>query len=241
ADTACELFRRTCMRRACSLFRFMQGSLGLCCTNSRNCFKSGSGTDDGSVLQKTAAGRRQVFLHFASTHKMRSSIVDLAGILKIRPIKISQNNSSKVGRKKKRHAEACLLLEGCVWRLPGGESEFVDVDRVRCLVVVAVDLVVDGHAVPTGGRWCVIAVERSGVAVQRDGLEQQMSIRSALHLDGQVVPGVALRIARNPAGHPFLLAVIPRIPLVTAVDPAFVTPDIGLATHKLVDVKLQPL
>ena len=58
----------------------------------------------------------------------------------------------------------------------GRKSELVQKDRVRRLVDVAVDLVIDGDPVPVRGRRRVIAVQGCGLTVQSDGMEQQMAV-----------------------------------------------------------------
>ena len=140
----------------------------------------------------------------------------------------------------KRHAKkACLAFASC--RLPGGEGELVDVYRIGRFVVIAVDLVIDGDAIPAGWGGRVIAVEISRVAVLGDGFEQQMTVRGALHLDRQMVPSVALRVARNTARNPLLLPVVPRVPLMTTGYAALMAPNVRLPAHELIDVELERL
>jgi hypothetical protein len=54
-----------------------------------------------------------------------------------------------------------------------GEGEVVQVGGIRCLVVVAIHLVVDGDAPPVAGRgpWRVILVDVMNLSVERDRLE----------------------------------------------------------------------
>src|SRR5215470_15039870 len=56
-----------------------------------------------------------------------------------------------------------------------------------------------------------------------------------------MVPGVALGLAWNSTFHPVHTAVTPRVPFVTAGDPAFMSPDERLSTDKLIDIELQRL
>jgi hypothetical protein len=48
-------------------------------------------------------------------------------------------------------------------------------------------------------------------------------------------------IASYSRGMPLLSGVVPNIPLVATRDSAFVTPNIGLAVHKLIDIELNRL
>src|SRR5690348_13596229 len=126
-------------------------------------------------------------------------------------------------------------------KLPCRECELVEVHRVRRLVVVAIDLVVDRHSVPTGVGWRVIPVQGCRIAIQSNGFKQQVTIGGTLYLDREMVPCVALRIAGDPTGHPMLAAVAPGIPLMATVDAALVAPDVGLPTDELVDIEFQRL
>ena len=122
------------------------------------------------------------------------------------------------------------------------EGKFIQVNWIRNLVPVAVHLIIDGDTVPAGaGSWCIGSVYITRLAIQRDGLEQELAARSSLHIDHQVVPGVAYGIAGNPARHPMASRIAPGVPFVAASDPAFVTPDVRLPPEELVDIKLQRL
>lgn len=68
-----------------------------------------------------------------------------------------------------------------------------------------------------------------------------MPIRSALHLNGHVVPLIVERIAGHSGGIPFLTGVVPSVPFVPARNPALMSPDIGLAVDELIDVELKRL
>ena len=102
-------------------------------------------------------------------------------------------------------------------------------------------MVVDGDAIPVGRSRPVIAIQRRRVAIEGNRFEQQVAVRSALYIDGQVVPRIALGVAWDPARHPFLRLIRPGVPLISTVNAAFVAPDIGLTTDKLVDVELKCL
>jgi hypothetical protein len=65
-----------------------------------------------------------------------------------------------------------------------GKGQLIEIDRVRRFVIIAIHLVVDGDAIPIRSGWRIVAVQRGGLAVQRDGVEQQVAIRSALGVDG---------------------------------------------------------
>src|SRR4051812_31261559 len=110
--------------------------------------------------------------------------------------------------------------------LLGSKGELVDIHRIRLLVVVAVDLIINRDPIPVPAGRSVIAVQRRSLAVQRDGFEQQMIIRGALHVDGQVVPGIANRIAGNAALYPVFARIVPSVPLMATSDPAFMSPNI---------------
>src|SRR5262249_24769430 len=64
---------------------------------------------------------------------------------------------------------------------------------------------------------------------------------SSLHVESQVVPGVADRVAWNAAGNPMFLLIVPGVPLITAKDATFVPPDVGFSADELVDIELQGL
>src|SRR3954469_15843033 len=126
----------------------------------------------------------------------------------------------------KRKAHPKMRLISVNPALLGSKGELVDIDRVRFFVVVAVDLVINRDPVPVPAGGSVIAVERRSLPVQRDGFEQQMIIRGALHVDGQVVPGIADRIAGNAALYPVFARIVPSVPLMATSDPAFMTPNV---------------
>jgi len=77
--------------------------------------------------------------------------------------------------------------------------------------------------------------------VKRDGLVEQVSARSPLHLDHDVTPSVVLRPTRHACRNPFLIDITVDVPLVTASNTAFVAPDIALPAGELIDVKLDRL
>ena len=56
-----------------------------------------------------------------------------------------------------------------------------------------------------------------------------------------MVPRLVHGIAGNPGGMPGLACIVPDVPLMASRNPAFVSPDKGLAIDELVDVKLQRL
>src|SRR5438445_5601667 len=87
----------------------------------------------------------------------------------------------------------------------------------------------------------LIVVESGGLTVEDNGLEQQMIVGCALHLDGQVIPGIIVGIAGDAGGMPLLSLVIPDVPLMAAGDTTFVSPDEGLAVHELIDIELESL
>jgi hypothetical protein len=70
-------------------------------------------------------------------------------------------------------------------------------------------------------RECPIQCVRR--SIEHDRLINQIVIRSSLHLDRQMIPGIVVRVAGNSRRHPARILVIPNIPFVPARDPAFVT------------------
>src|SRR5436853_7517831 len=68
-----------------------------------------------------------------------------------------------------------------------------------------------------------------------------MIVGRALHLDGQVIPGIVVGIAGDAGGMPLLSLVVPDVPLMAAGDTTFVSPDEGLAVHELIDIELESL
>ena len=92
---------------------------------------------------------------------------------------------------------------------------------------VAVLLVVDGDAGPTGGAGCLGDVQGMCSPVQRNGLVEQVSARSPLYLDHEMIPGVVLRLARHTGGNPLLSDIAVNVPLMTARYATFVTPNVA--------------
>lgn len=123
-----------------------------------------------------------------------------------------------------------------------GEVQFIEVYGVGLLGAGAVQLIVDGDAVPIGSRCGRFgAVNEGGPAVQGDGLEQQLVRSGALHLDDDVVPRAAGRVAGNAGGQPPSADIVPDVPLVAAGETALMPPDKALSTGELIDVKLDGL
>jgi len=59
-------------------------------------------------------------------------------------------------------------------------------------------------------------VQVAGLSVERDRLIQQLIIRCPLHLDRDMIPCIAVGIARDPRRDPFRILVVPDIPLISA-------------------------
>ena len=75
------------------------------------------------------------------------------------------------------------------------EGEIIQINGVGRLLVVSIHLVVDCDPVPTrSGARIVILVHVAGDSVQSDGLIQQLIASSALDLNRQVVPRIAVWI-----------------------------------------------
>jgi len=125
--------------------------------------------------------------------------------------------------------------------LPKGEIKLVEPDRIIVHAVVAVLLVVDCYATPVRAARRLVNVQSMSCSIQSDGLEQQSSVRRPLHLDYNMVPGIILRIARDPSRHPFLIHIVIYVPLVSASNSALVPPNESLRLGELIDIKLKSL
>ena len=68
-----------------------------------------------------------------------------------------------------------------------------------------------------------------------------MTVRSPLHLQSQMIPGLIIGIASDARRMPFLPLVVPDIPLISARYAALMAPDVRLAIYKLVDIELHGL
>src|ERR1051326_8246870 len=87
-------------------------------------------------------------------------------------------------------------------KLEIAEVHVIQINGIRLLLVVPVELVVDRDAIPVGcGRW-VVPIQRMGYAVERDRLVEKLIVCCALHLNDEVVPTIAHRVARNSCGDP---------------------------------------
>jgi len=67
------------------------------------------------------------------------------------------------------NTRAAILINSLV-----SEIDFVQINRIVVLVLVAVHLVIDGHSIPASLARIVITVERVGHAVQCDLFEEQV-------------------------------------------------------------------
>ncbi len=56
-----------------------------------------------------------------------------------------------------------------------------------------------------------------------------------------MIPLIVQRVARYSRGIPFLSRIVPGVPFVPARNPAFVSPNVGLTVHKLINVELKRL
>src|SRR3954452_22297956 len=123
------------------------------------------------------------------------------------------------------------------------EVEVVEVNGIGILVPVSIVLPVDGHTPPVLARGPMWASHIEGIrlAIQGDGLEDQLVIIVSRNLENEVVPGVAHRIASKTGVYPMLVNVIPSIPLMTPGDTALMSPNEAHAVEELVDVELQRL
>lgn len=84
-------------------------------------------------------------------------------------------------------------------------------------------------------------VHRSCLPIQSNGLKQKLVLRSALHLNGDVIPGIAIGIARYSSRKPRLILIVPDVPFVPARDATFMSPDKRLATDELIDIEFNRL
>ncbi len=122
------------------------------------------------------------------------------------------------------------------------EVEFIQPHGVWLLLEVSVNLVIHGDSIPTGSGTVIARdVDVVGHAVQRNRLEYQFVGGGSLHLDHEVIPGVAYWIAGDTGRDPVLIHVIPGVPRVTASNAALMAPYKPVATEELVDVKFQRL
>src|SRR5262249_33452752 len=96
--------------------------------------------------------------------------------------------------------------------LLGSKCQLVNIDGVRGDLFISIDLIIDGDAVPACLGWVVVAVQSCRLAIEADGVEQQLASGRPLHIQGQVVPGIADRITRYAAWNPVLCGVVPRVP-----------------------------
>src|SRR5689334_20970847 len=127
--------------------------------------------------------------------------------------------------------------------LPESEMQFVQINSVGRLLVIPVHLEVESDAVPSGRSRGVgiVLVDVMSDAVQSDRLVQQIVVRGALHLDGQMIPGVVYRVAGDAAADPLVVSVVPDIPLMAAGDAALVSPNEAPRLKECADVKFQNL
>jgi len=87
------------------------------------------------------------------------------------------------------------------------------------LLVVSVQLEVDGHAIPPRRRgWSVGSIDRTGDAVERDRFVLQIVAGGSLKLDREMVPGIAIGFARSTRGNPVSIDVVPDPPHRTVDD-----------------------
>src|ERR1700688_389759 len=135
-----------------------------------------------------------------------------------------------------------LIIQPCSATSLGGESQLIEVDGVGRLHVISVHLIVNGDAIPPSSRFRTESpVEVVRNSVQRDRLVQQFVGRGPLSMDGQVVPGIIVRIARNAGGNPMLVNVVPDIPLVAASNSTLLTPDESQSIKELIEIELDRL
>src|SRR5579884_1032491 len=118
------------------------------------------------------------------------------------------------------------------------EGQLVKVYRIRRLVDVAIHLIVDCDAVPASRGRRIVPVQRRSLAIERNGMEQEVTVRGALHVQGQMIPRVAHRVAGHTAGDPMPTGVAPSIPFMPAINAALMAPNVRLSVDELVDIKL---
>jgi len=105
-------------------------------------------------------------------------------------------------------------------------------------------LIVDGDSVPLGRTRVLVLVDCVRDSIQGDRFVEQTVVGRPLYLNDHVIPGIALRRARNTRGNPPFVHVVIDVPFVAAGDAALVTPYeplAELAPHELVDVKFERL
>src|SRR5438309_3403231 len=124
-------------------------------------------------------------------------------------------------------------------RSPVGNVQVVEVDAVRRLLVVSIELEVQHNSVPArSGVWRIFPVECFGHSVKRERLVQHFVVGSALELNDDVVPGVAGWIARDAGGNPLRVDVIPDSPHLAVHDLALGPKVIAGVVEELSDIEL---
>ena len=82
-------------------------------------------------------------------------------------------------------------------------------------------------------------IQSRGLAIQRDGFVRFVIVGRAMHLQGYMVPRVALGMARNARRYPMRVLAIPDSPLIAGGDAALVAEDQAHPVKELVDVEFQ--
>jgi hypothetical protein len=137
-------------------------------------------------------------------------------------------------------ARVCVTVGAA---LPVSEVQLVDHHAVGCLHVVSIGLEVHGDSIPPGGHRSgfVVPIDHGSRSVEVDGLEQEPIVRSSLHPNGRMVPGIAQRMAGNAGRNPGGVQIVPNVPLVPPRDPALSSPDEAHAVEILINIELECL
>src|SRR5580698_6215448 len=111
--------------------------------------------------------------------------------------------------------------------LPVRKVEVVQIGTVGGLLVVSIQLVVDGYAPPARRTrtWRIVPVDHILHTVQRNALKQERIIRFPLYLDCDVVPAVVHGVTGVAARDPPAFRVVPGIPFVARGNLALSSPN----------------
>ena len=127
-------------------------------------------------------------------------------------------------------------------RLLVGQRYIIQVRVVGILSRIPVHLEIDCDAIPIGrGPVLKGPVQVRSLTIERDRLVRHVVIRSTLHFDRDVIPGVAVWVTGNSRLHPFRVLVITNVPLIPGGNAAFVAKNKSHSAEELVNVELERL
>ena len=109
------------------------------------------------------------------------------------------------------------------------------------MLIVSVDLEVDGHSVPATGSRVVVPVQCLLVPVQRDCFVVKFVIAGSLYLYDEVIPGIAQRMTSDGSIDPAIVRIIPNRPDMAGSYPAFMPINISSPAGEMIDVEFDGL